>query len=60
MYHILFTRDLYQKLMNTNYLRKSLLKCNSTVDLCWGLQTCTCDSSTTYGLVITLMNDHLI
>ena len=42
---IRFSRDLYQKLMNTYLLNRS-----------WGLQLCTCDLNTVLGLVCTSMN----
>ena len=58
---ILISRDLYQKLMNTNWLSRSLyqkliLLFNNSFDVYWGLQLCTCDLNTMLGLVCTLMN----
>ena len=60
---ILISRDLYQKLMNTNKLSRSLyqkliLLFNNSVDLYWGLQLCICDLNTVLGLVCTLMNNE--
>ena len=51
---MLISGGLYQKLMHTNFAeQESVSKVN---DLYWGLQKCACDSNTTCGLVIKLMN----
>ena len=53
LFVMLISSGLHQKLMHTNLLSRSLSKVN---DLYWGLQKCACDSNTTCGLVIILMN----